>query len=70
MEQEQLERFTVKEAAEYLGVSRDAIYKMVREKQIPHFRVRSIILFSKEAIDDWVKQQEKDSVEEPTTLSY
>jgi excisionase family DNA binding protein len=69
-QQNQLERFTVKEAAEYLGVSTAAIYKMVREKQIPHFRVRSIILFSKDAIDGWVAQQEKESMNESTSLSY
>lgn len=57
-----MERFTVKEVAEYLGVSVDSIYKMVREKQIPHFRVRRTILFSKKAIDDWIKQQERESV--------
>lgn len=58
-----MERFTVKEAAEYLGVSAHSIYKMVREKQIPHFRVRRTILLSKKAIDEWVEQQESESVE-------
>lgn len=57
-----MERFTVKEVAEYLGVSVDSIYKMVREKQIPHFRVRRTILFSKKAIDKWVEEQERESV--------
>ena len=57
-----MERFTVKEVAEYLGVSVDSIYKMVRERQIPHFRVRRTILFSKKAIDEWIKHQEKESI--------
>lgn len=57
-----MERFTTKEVAEYLGVSVDSIYKMVREKEIPHFRVRRTILFSKKAIDSWVEQQEKESI--------
>lgn len=57
-----MERFTVKEVAKYLGVSVDSIYKMVREKQIPHFRVRRTILFSKKAIDKWVEEQERESV--------
>lgn len=56
-----MKRLTVKEAADYLGVSRDSIYKMVREKQIPNFRVRSTILFSQQAIDDWIKEQEENS---------
>lgn len=57
-----MQRFTVKEAAEYIGVSADSIYKMVREKQIPHFRIRRTILFSKTAIDEWIKEQEANSV--------
>lgn len=57
-----MERFTTKEVAEYLGVSVDSIYKMVREKEIPHFRVRRTILFSKKAIDSWVEQQEQESI--------
>lgn len=57
-----MERFTVKEAAEYLGVSVDSIYRMVREKEIPHFRVRRTILLSKKAVDEWVEQQEKESI--------
>lgn len=57
-----MERFTVKEAAEYLGVSADSIYKMVRQKEIPHFRVRRTILLSKKAVDEWVEEQESESV--------
>lgn len=57
-----MERFTVKEAAEYLGVSADSIYKMVREKEIPHFRIRRTILLSKKAIDEWVEEQEANSI--------
>lgn len=58
---EKLERLDVKEAADFLGVSQDVIYRMVRERQIPHFRVRSKILFCKETILDWIKDQEQAS---------
>lgn len=57
-----MERFTVKEAAEYLGVSVDSIYKMVRQKEIPHFRVRRTILLSKKSVDEWVAEQEANSI--------
>lgn len=57
-----MERFTTKEVAEYLGVSLDSIYRMVREKEIPHFRIRRTILFSKKAIDEWIEQQEQESI--------
>lgn len=56
-----MKRFTVAEAADYLGVSESSIYKMVRERQIPHFRVRSTILFTQQAIDSWVQEQEENS---------
>lgn len=49
---------TVQEIADYLGVHPDTIYTMVREKQIPHFRVRRRIFFSIEAINAWIREQE------------
>lgn len=33
---------TVGEVAEYLGLSKDMIYKMTREKAIPHIRIGSV----------------------------
>ncbi|AZN39550.1 helix-turn-helix domain-containing protein [Paenibacillus albus] len=47
---------TVNEISELLGVSTDCIYAMVREKQIPHIRIRRRILFYQESIKDWLKQ--------------
>ncbi|MDF2790482.1 MAG: binding domain protein excisionase family [Neobacillus sp.] len=49
---------TVQEVAEYLGVHADTIYSMVRQQQIPHFRIRRRILFSLETINTWIHQQE------------
>jgi len=49
---------TVREAATYLGVHPDTIYTMVRENQIPYFRVRKRIFFSMEAIEKWIRDQE------------
>lgn len=53
---------TVQEVAQYLGVHTDTIYTMVRQKQIPHFRIRRRILFSREAIDAWIREQESMTV--------
>lgn len=50
---------TVKEAATYIGVHSDTIRAMVREKKIPHVRVRYRILFRKETLDAWMTQQEQ-----------
>lgn len=49
---------TVKETAAYLGVHSDTIYTMVREGELPHLRIRSKILFFKEAIDTWITDQQ------------
>lgn len=46
--------FDVKEAAEYIGVSRDTVYTMVRMNQIPHIRVRSRILFRRDVLDEYM----------------
>ena len=53
------EVFTVKEVAEYLSVSESAIRKLVTEKGIPHFRILRKIMFSKESIDTWIRNQEE-----------
>lgn len=54
----------VQEVADYLGVHQDTIYNMVKQKEIPHFRVRKRILFTREAIDSWILQKESKYSEE------
>lgn len=46
---------SVKELSDYLRVSTDSIYTMVRENQIPFLRVRRRVLFYKHAVDSWIK---------------
>lgn len=53
---------TVKEVAEYLGVNTDTIYTMVQQGEIPHFRLRSRIFFTKQEIDAWIEKMQKNSV--------
>ncbi|GGM31808.1 hypothetical protein GCM10011351_17520 [Paraliobacillus quinghaiensis] len=53
---------TVKEVAKYLGVHTDTIYDLVREGCLPHIRFGRKILFYKEAIDGWVRDQSNASV--------
>ncbi|MUV37804.1 hypothetical protein JNUCC1_01610 [Lentibacillus sp. JNUCC-1] len=52
------ERMTVKEVAAYLGVHADMIYTMARKNEIPHFKMRSKILFTRDVIEKWVQDQE------------
>lgn len=53
---------TVSETAAYLGVSDDTIYELVRRKEIPHFRLRSRILFRRDTLDEWMTQLERKSI--------
>jgi excisionase family DNA binding protein len=46
------------DVAQLLGVSPVTIYSLVREQRIPHFRVRSRILFRLQSINEWIDQLE------------
>lgn len=50
--------FTVKELANYLSCSVSSIRTLVRNKEIPYFRIGSKLNFNKEAVDNWVHNQE------------
>ena len=50
--------FNVKELADYLSCSVSSIRTLVRNKEIPYFRIGSKLNFNKEAVDDWVHNQE------------
>jgi len=56
---------TLQEVANYLKVNKKTIYRMVKEKQIPAFRVRSEWRFKKEAIDKWIEQGTPERYEVP-----
>jgi len=58
------ETLTVKDVAAYLRVHTDMIYALVKQKQIPHMRLGSRILFTKESICHWVEDQEEKSLHE------
>ena len=53
---------TVQEIADYLGVSRDIIYTLVRCKSIPHVKAGKRILIRKDSVDQWMEQQEKQNM--------
>lgn len=63
MEVEKITRttLTMKETAEYLGVSYWLITQLVKRKQIPCSRVGGKVLFRKEALDNYLKQKEEAS---------
>ncbi|KIL71910.1 helix-turn-helix domain-containing protein [Bacillus badius] len=53
---------TPQQIADYLGVTRETIYRMVRKNEIPHFKIRSRIFFSKETIEAWIRDQEQQAI--------
>lgn len=50
--------FTIEEAAQYIGISKNLMYKLVREKQIRAIRIGRRILFKRDSIDQWLKEKE------------
>lgn len=56
---------TLQEVAKYLKVNKKTIYRMVKNREIPAFRVRSEWRFKKEAIDKWIDLSERNQIEIP-----
>lgn len=55
--------FTVKEVANYLNCSVSSIRSLVRNKEIPHFRIGSKLNFNREAVDTWIHNQETQNMQ-------
>ena len=48
--------------ASYLNCSTSTIRKLVRNKQIPFFRVGYRLCFNPEAVNQWIKEQEEENI--------
>lgn len=48
---------TVKEVAELLSVSTATIYTMARQNEIPHFKIRGRIMFNRDLIEAWTRNE-------------
>ena len=53
---------TMKETAEYLGISYWLVNQLVRRKQIPCARVGGRVLFRVQALDEYLKEKEEKSI--------
>ena len=53
---------TMKEAAEYLGISYWLINQLVRKKQIPYCKVGGKYLFSVNALNEYLSNMEQQSM--------
>ena len=50
---------TIQELSDYLKVPVSTLYKLVREKSIPSFKVGKHWRFHKDAIDAWIAQADQ-----------
>lgn len=48
----------IDEAAIYLGVHRDTVRKLIREKELPHVRIAGRILLRPKTLDEYMEAQE------------
>lgn len=53
---------TMKEASEYLGISYWLVNQLVKRKQIPFSKVGGRFLFRIKALDDYLSEKEKASM--------
>ena len=53
---------TMKETAEYLGISYWLVNQLLRRKQIPCARVGGRVLFRVQALDEYLKEKEESSI--------
>ena len=54
---------TMREAAEYLGISYWLINQLVRRKQIPCSKVGGKYLFRVQALDEYLSKMEQESID-------
>ena len=64
MEFQEVKRITLtmREAADYLGISYWLINQLVRQKQIPCSKVGGKYLFRVQVLDEYLNKKEQDSV--------
>lgn len=54
---------TMKETADYLGISYWLVNQLVRRKQIPCARVGGRILFRVQALNEYLREKEENSIQ-------
>lgn len=54
---ESREVMNIREAAQYLGISADTLYKYVSEEKIPAFKLGNRWKFKKTILDAWMEKQ-------------
>jgi excisionase family DNA binding protein len=49
----------LEELAGYIGVSKATVYRYLKQKKLPAIKMGRLWKFRKEAIDEWLKRQER-----------
>lgn len=62
------EFLTAEEVAEYLRLPLSTVYKLVKDKRLPGFKVGKHWRIRTEAIQDWIKEQEQKAALPPDNL--
>lgn len=57
---------TAKEAALYIGISYWLLLEMTKQNKVPFISCGSRKLFRKEALDNWMTEREKNSIDQGT----
>jgi len=47
----------IKELSEYLGIGKSKIYSLIRQQKIPASRIGRQYRFSKDVVDNWLKEK-------------
>ncbi len=56
MKKDYLTILTVREVAEYLRMSETKVYRLVKQRQLPVFRIGKSWRFRKDLLDEWLSQ--------------
>lgn len=46
---------SVEEIAQYLGISKDSVYRWIEDKKMPAHKIGRLWKFKKNEVDSWVK---------------
>jgi excisionase family DNA binding protein len=55
---------TVNEAAEYLNIASSTVYELIRERQIPHSKIKTKILIDVKDIDNFFRKNKVKDIED------
>lgn len=56
---ESISWFSVKQVSIYLGVSKETIYRLLKNEEIPSHRIGKLHKFNSDEINKWLKRKNK-----------